>query len=121
ALAEFASGQTNSGATLLKTPSQPSSSSADSPGSGPQTRLAETKSLTNAPLQSGREELVAEIDRIKRWLQTNGTPPLGYLPRIEVPGVTHVLFRGEPDKPRDEVMAGGLSSVDVPGAELGLS
>ena len=68
-----------------------------------------------------RESLLAERDRLAAATRDPSVPLMGYVAKPEKPDATFVLLRGEPDKPREQVIAGALSAIATPAPELGLS
>jgi hypothetical protein len=68
-----------------------------------------------------RESLMAERDRLLAAIKNQPAPPTAYIAKPEKPEATFVLHRGEPDKRREQVVAGALSAVAKPAGELGLS
>ena len=56
-----------------------------------------------------------------RHATSDGKSNLCYAANPERPTNTFVLLRGEPDKPREQVVAGALSAISKPASELGLS
>jgi hypothetical protein len=68
-----------------------------------------------------RAGLLAERERLQEAAKRQSVVPLGYVAKPEKPESTFVLHRGEPDKPREQVIGGVLSAVVQPSAELGLA
>jgi hypothetical protein len=77
-------------------------------------------SLTESESQE-RKRLVKERDGLLAAAKDQPAPPMGYVAKPEKPDATFVLLRGEPDKPREPVVAGALSAIAKPASELGLS
>jgi len=67
------------------------------------------------------KKLVEERDGLLAAAKSQPNPPMGYVAKPEKPDATFVLHRGESDKPRGQVVAGALSAVAKPAAELGLN
>jgi hypothetical protein len=76
--------------------------------------------LTDAERRD-RARLLEERDSLLAAAKNQPAPPMGYVAKPEKPEATFVLHRGEPDKPREAVVAGSLSSIVRPAGELGLS
>lgn len=68
-----------------------------------------------------RKRLLEERDRLLAAAKDQSAPPMGYVAKPEKPDATFVLYRGEFDKPREQVVAGALSALAKPGSELALS
>jgi len=68
-----------------------------------------------------RDRLLTERDQFLAAVRNTSSPLMGYVAKPEKPEATFVLHRGEPDKQREAVVAGALSSVAKPSSELGLS
>jgi hypothetical protein len=67
-----------------------------------------------------RTALQTGLDRIQSEWKSIEVAPQGYAANPSQPGPTHVLARGEFDKPREEVTPGTLSGIVGVPAELGL-
>lgn len=65
-----------------------------------------------------REEALVEIQRLISRLSEEGPRP-AFVGRFVEPAVTHVLLRGSPENPRDEVMPAGPEALG--GSDLGLT
>jgi len=76
--------------------------------------LTESESRERKSLLEARDGLLAAA-------KDQTAPPMGYVAKPEKPDATFVLLRGEPDKPREQVVAGTLSVIAKPASELGLS
>jgi len=68
-----------------------------------------------------RDSLMVERDYLLAAAKEQTSPPMGYVAKAEKPQETFVLHRGEPDKRREQVVAGALSAVAKPSHELGLT
>jgi hypothetical protein len=68
-----------------------------------------------------RKRLLEERDSLLAAAKDQSAPPMGYVAKPEKPDATFVLLRGEPDKPREQTVAGALSAIAGPASELGLS
>jgi hypothetical protein len=67
-----------------------------------------------------RGNLVAERERLLAAAKDAPAAPMGYVAKPEQPEATFVLHRGEPDKPREPVVAGAMGAIAKPAPELGL-
>jgi hypothetical protein len=79
--------------------------------------LAEALKALTPEERTERDRLAAEVARARGLV---AAAPLAYAVTPKQPGPTHRLIRGDPDKPAEEVTAGGLSVIQAPSPDFGL-
>lgn len=67
-----------------------------------------------------RDSLVAELNRQRQVIRTLPAFPLVYAANTSQPPPTFLLARGDVEKTREQVSAGGLSVIGTPAPEFGL-
>jgi Protein of unknown function (DUF1553)/Protein of unknown function (DUF1549)/Concanavalin A-like lectin/glucanases superfamily len=67
------------------------------------------------------DRLARELSKERDALKVLQSPPLAYCAVPSVPPPTFLLKRGDVDKPGEQVVAGGLSTIKQPTADFGLS
>ncbi len=87
-------------------------------------REKEQAALKNAGDESQRrrtQELARELSELRSKMAALEGVPTAYTVRPRPPGPTHILQRGDPEKPGPQVVAAGLSCISNLPAELNLA